>query len=63
MTDFIAIEYKDCVHGALIVVAQYRDLPEALLAKGKLESAGIECTMTDDNIVRMDWFWPTPLAA
>ncbi|HZQ91963.1 MAG TPA: hypothetical protein VFA60_09240 [Terriglobales bacterium] len=51
------------MHGALIVVAQYRDLPEALLAKGKLESAGIECTMTDDNIVRMDWFWPTPLAA
>ncbi len=40
----------------LVVVKQFRDLPEALLAKGSLESAGIECFMGDDNMVRMDWF-------
>ena len=27
-----------------------------LLAKGSLESSGIECFLTDDNMVRMDWF-------
>ncbi len=40
----------------LVVVKQFRDLPEALLAKGSLESAGIEAFFADDNIVRMDWF-------
>lgn len=40
----------------LVVVRQFRDLPEALLAKGSLESAGIECFFADDNMVRMDWF-------
>ncbi len=40
-----------------IMVRRFRDLPEALLAKGALESAGIECLLTDDNMVRLDWFW------
>jgi hypothetical protein len=40
----------------LIVLRQFRDLPEALLAKGSLESAGIETVLADDNMVRMDWF-------
>ena len=31
-------------------------LPEALLAKGCLESSGIECFFRDDNLVRLDWF-------
>jgi hypothetical protein len=41
----------------LVTIRQIRDLPEALLAKGSLESAGIEVVLTDDNIVRLDWFW------
>jgi hypothetical protein len=41
---------------ALVLVKQFRDLPEALLAKGCLESAGIECYLRDDNLVRLDWF-------
>jgi Putative prokaryotic signal transducing protein len=40
----------------LVTVRQFRDLPEALLAKGSLESAGIECFLADDNLVRLDWF-------
>lgn len=40
----------------LITIRQFRDLPEALLAKGSLESAGIECFLRDDNLVRLDWF-------
>ncbi|MGA2695339.1 MAG: hypothetical protein ABSE92_04725 [Terriglobales bacterium] len=40
----------------LKTVRQFRDLPEALLAKGLLESAGVPCSLADANIVRMDWF-------
>jgi len=40
----------------LVTIRKYRDLPEALLAKGSLESAGIECQLVDENMVRMDWF-------
>lgn len=40
----------------LVSVRRFRDLPEALLAKGSLESSGIESFLTDDNMIRMDWF-------
>jgi len=40
----------------LATIRQFRDLPEALLAKGCLESAGIECFLGDENLVRLDWF-------
>lgn len=40
----------------LVTIRKFRDLPEALLAKGSLESAGIESFLGDDNMVRMDWF-------
>lgn len=40
----------------LVTIRQFRDLPEALLAKGSLESAGIECFLRDENLVRLDWF-------
>ena len=39
----------------LVTLQHFRDVPEALLAKGKLESAGIACTLADGNLVRMDW--------
>lgn len=41
---------------SLVTIRQFRDLPEALLAKGSLESAGIECFLRDENLVRLDWF-------
>jgi hypothetical protein len=40
----------------LVTIRQFRDLPQALLAKGCLESIGIECFLRDDNLVRLDWF-------
>jgi hypothetical protein len=40
----------------LVMIRQFRDLPEALLAKGSLESSGISAFLVDDNMVRMDWF-------
>jgi hypothetical protein len=39
-----------------VVIAQFLNLHEALLAKGQLESAGIACALRDDNMVRIDWF-------
>src|SRR4051812_46895504 len=42
---------------ALVAISQYQNLYEALLAKGKIESAGIDCRLADDNLVRMDWFY------
>lgn len=46
------IEYRP-----LVTIGTFRDLPEALLAKGRLEAAGIESFTGNENIVRMDWFW------
>jgi hypothetical protein len=40
----------------LVTIRQFRDLPEALLAKGSLESTGMECFLADENLVRLDWF-------
>jgi hypothetical protein len=41
----------------LVMLRRFRDLPEAMLAKGSLQSAGLECYLADDNIIRMDWFY------
>lgn len=41
----------------LVLLRSFRDIPEAMLAKGRLDSAGIETFLADDNTVRMDWFW------
>jgi len=41
---------------ATVTLRKFRDLPEALLAKGCLESAGIQAYLVDDNMIRMDWF-------
>jgi hypothetical protein len=40
-----------------VLLRRYRDLPEATIAKSVLESAGIECLLADDNLVRLDWFY------
>jgi hypothetical protein len=39
-----------------VTLRRFRDLPEALLAKGALDSVGIACYLVDDNMIRMDWF-------
>jgi hypothetical protein len=39
----------------LLTIRRFRDVPEALLARSILESAGIECILGDDNLVRIDW--------
>jgi len=40
-----------------LMIRRYRDLPEAAIAKSVLDSAGIDCFLADDNLVRLDWFY------
>ena len=42
---------------SLVTVARFRDLPEALLAQGKLESCGIPSYLADSELVRTDWLY------
>ena len=42
-------------HTALVTIRQFGNQAEALLAKGYLESAGIECFLADANIARLEW--------
>jgi len=41
----------------LITLWRYRDLPEALIAQSKLESAEVASFLADGNIIRLDWFY------
>jgi hypothetical protein len=41
----------------LVTLWRYRDLPEALVARSKLDSQEVWCVLADDNTVRLDWFW------
>jgi hypothetical protein len=50
-TSFVELE-----HHPLVTVRWFRDLAEALLAKGWLEAEGIEAFLSNENIVRLDWF-------
>jgi Putative prokaryotic signal transducing protein len=49
--DSQAADFRD-----LVPIRTFWDLLEAELAKGLLESAGIEAFLFDDNMVRLDWF-------
>jgi hypothetical protein len=42
-------------HRKLVTLRQYRDLSEAIVARGMLESAGINVFLQDENLVRLDW--------
>jgi hypothetical protein len=40
---------------SLVTIARFRDLPEALLAQGKLESMGIASFLADCELAATDW--------
>jgi hypothetical protein len=44
-----------------VVLRRYRDMPAAFVERSALESAGIQCFLQDDNVVRMDWLWSNAL--
>ncbi|HEU4636643.1 MAG TPA: DUF2007 domain-containing protein [Edaphobacter sp.] len=39
----------------LVTIRRYRDLSEAIVGRGVVESAGIFCFLKDENFVRLDW--------
>jgi len=50
------IPFDEVEHRELVAIRNFRDLPEATLAKGSLDAGGIECYLADENMVRMYWF-------
>lgn len=40
----------------LPIIRLYRDVPDALIAQSVLDSAGIDCFLFDENIIRLNWF-------
>lgn len=40
-----------------VMIGRYQSLPAASVAKSILDSAGIEAFLSDDNVIRMDWFY------
>jgi hypothetical protein len=45
----------------LVVLCRFRDTPNALLAKGFLESSGLQSYLIDETVIRMDWLWSNAL--
>lgn len=41
----------------LVTVASYNLHVDAIMARSRLDSEGIESMLLDENIVRMDWFY------
>jgi hypothetical protein len=39
----------------VVMIRRYRDMPAASIAKSILDSAGVECYLSDENVIRMDW--------
>jgi len=39
-----------------IVLRTFLHVSEALMAKSVLDSAGVHCFLSDDNVIRIDWF-------
>jgi hypothetical protein len=53
----IAPEHDSVELADVVSIRQFRDLHEALLARGALDSAELESFLVDDNMIRMDWFY------
>ena len=45
----------------LVTLSRFRDMPEAVLAKSILDSAGVESALIDETTIRMDWLWSNAL--
>ena len=55
--DWLEVDWAEIEHQPLVTIQKFRDLPQALIAKGWLQSAGVESFLANENIVRMDWFY------
>jgi hypothetical protein len=46
---------EDTAPEPMVTIRSFGDVMQAWLAKSNLESAGIECRLVDDNMVRLHW--------
>src|SRR5215469_11762349 len=53
----MAIENLEREQSQFVLLRRYRDLPEAAVAKSILDAERIDCVLSDENLVRLDWFW------
>ena len=53
----MASENPEAEQNHFVILRRYRDLPDAILVKSILDSERIECCLSDENMIRMDWFW------
>jgi hypothetical protein len=53
----MAIDNLEKEQKEFVILRRYRDVPEAMVVKSILDFSGIECFLTDENLIRMDWFW------
>jgi hypothetical protein len=44
-----------------VLVQRHLYVSEALSSKSILESVGIECVLSDEHMIRMNWFWSNAL--
>jgi Putative prokaryotic signal transducing protein len=51
------VQTTENIPSAPVVIRRYRDLLDASAAKSILDSAGIESFLSDENMVRMGWFY------
>lgn len=47
---------RDEKSSGVVTLRRYMNFQEAILAKSILDSAGIECFLADQNMIRLDWF-------
>lgn len=45
----------------LAKIREFTFVPDALVAKSILDSAGIKCFLSDETTIRMDWLWSNAL--
>jgi len=53
----MATENLEREEAEFVMLRRYRDLPEAAIVKTILDAERIDCVLSDENLVRMDWFW------
>lgn len=57
IADSLNPRWDEIEHQNLVTIRKFRDVPQALIAKSWLESAGIESFVGNENLVRLDWFY------
>ncbi len=53
----MAIDNLEKEQKEFVILRRYRDLPEAVVSKAFWILMALNGFFTDENLIRMDWFW------